>query len=364
MKKILVIEDTQNVRENICEILESENYEVFAAENGESGVEMSKNVQPDLVLCDIMMPGIDGYQVLAEMRKEVITSTVPFIFLTAKNTRENQRLGMELGADDYITKPFTIEDLLNSVSTRLKRAEEFKEESEKKLNELTRNLGAPITQVIAEPLRAILGFSKMLMTEYNNMEKFEMAEFNSLIYKAGMKLNTVVKKSFMFYQLQSLAYDQEGMKKLQEETTSDIKTLTENTVKEMALEFKRQDDFIINIENSNLQIPAKYYLEILHELVENAIIFSPKQSIIRVIGGVEDGQFALIIRDEGMGMTTDQIGRIGAFQKFNEDLNENSGVGLGLVNTKNIVNLFNGNFVVKSTLGLETTVRITLPVVQ
>ncbi len=361
MKKILVIEDTQNVRENICEILESENYEVYAAENGESGLEMSKNVQPDLVLCDIMMPGMDGYGVLAEMRKEVVTSTVPFIFLTAKNTRENQRLGMELGADDYISKPFTVEELLNSVSTRLKRAEEFKEESEKKLNDLAKNLGAPITQVIAEPLRAILGFSKMLMTEYNSMEKFEMAEFNNLIYKAGMELNTVVKKSFTFYKLQSLAYDLDSLNKLREEKTTDIKGLTENTINELALQHRRKDDFMLNIENANLKIPPKYFLEIVNEIIENAIIFSTKRSVIRVVGGIEDNQYALTIRDEGMGMTSTQISQIGAFQKFNQDLGENTGVGLGLINTKNILRLFNGNIVIKSTLGIETTVRLTFP---
>lgn len=361
MKKILVIEDTQNVRENICEILESENYEVFAAENGQSGVEMSKSIQPDLVLCDIMMPGMDGYEVLTEMRKELVTSTVPFVFLTAKNTRENQRLGMELGADDYITKPFTVEDLLNSVSSRLKRAVEFKEESEKKLNDLTKNLGAPITQVIAEPLRAILGFSKMLMTEYNSMEKFEMAEFNSLIYKSGMKLNTIVKKSFSFYQLQSLAFDTESLNKLKEEKTTDIKTLTENIVKDLALNHKRQDDLMIGIENASLSIPSKYYLELISELLENAISYSPKRSVIRIIGGVDAGQYALTIRDEGMGMTRDQISKIGAFQKFNQDLNESSGVGLGLINTKSILNLFGGNIIIKSTLGIETTVRITIP---
>lgn len=361
MKKILVIEDTQNVRENICEILESENYEVFAAENGQSGVEMSKNVQPDLVLCDIMMPGMDGYEVLTEMRKEVVTSTVPFIFLTAKNTRENQRLGMELGADDYITKPFTVDDLLNSVSTRLKRAEEFKIESEKKLNELTKNLGAPITQVIAEPLRAILGFSKMLMTEYNNMEKFEMAEFNSLIYSAGMKLNTVVKKSFLFYQIQALAYNKESLSKLQEAKTTDIKNLTENRVKEIAQSHKRIDDVVINVENANLKIPSNYFHDILNEIIENALNFSSKRTAIRVVGGIEDNHYALTIRDEGLGMTSDQISRIGAFQKFNQDLGENAGVGLGLINTKSILSLFNGNLVIKSTLGLETTVRITIP---
>ena len=361
MKKILVIEDTQNVRENICEILESENYEVFAAENGQSGLEMSVNVQPDLVLCDIMMPGMDGYEVLAAMRKEVITSTVPFIFLTAKNTRENQRLGMELGADDYITKPFTVEDLLNSVSTRLKRAEEFKVESEKKLNDLTKNLGAPITQVIAEPLRAILGFSKMLMTEYNNMEKFEMAEFNSLVYQAGMKLNTIVKKSFMFYNLQSLAYDLESLNKLKDEKTTDVKAFTENIINEISLFHKRKEDIVVNLENANLKIPSKYYMAIINEIVENAIIFSTKRSAIRVVGGLEDNQYTITVRDEGMGMTSSQINQIGAFQKFNQDLGENSGVGLGLINSKNILKLFNGNLIIKSRLGIETIVRITLP---
>lgn len=361
MKKILVIEDTQNVRENICEVLESENYEVFAAENGQSGLEMSKNVQPDLVLCDIMMPGMDGYEVLAEMRKEVVTSTVPFIFLTAKNTRENQRLGMELGADDYITKPFTVDELLKSVSTRIKRTEEFKEESEKKLNELTKNLGAPITQVIAEPLRAILGFSKMLMTEFNSMEKFEMAEFNGLIYKAGMKLNTIVKKSFLFYQLQSLSYDVDTVRKLKSEKTTNIKELSENLIKDAALNSKRQDDFIVNLENADLAIPPNFYLDVLREIIENSIIFSPKRSVIRVIGGIDDKNYVISIRDEGMGMTTDQISKIGAFQKFNKDLSESAGVGLGLINTKSILDLFGGNLIIKSTLGIETTVRISLP---
>jgi CheY-like chemotaxis protein len=361
MKKILVIEDTQNVRENICEILEAENYEVFAAENGKSGLEISRNIQPDLVLCDIMMPGMDGYEVLTFMRKELVTSTVPFIFLTAKNTRENQRLGMELGADDYITKPFTVDDLLNAVSIRLKRAAEFKEESEKKLNELTKNLGAPITQVIAEPLRAILGFSKMLMTEYSSMEKFEMAEFSSLIHKAGTKLNTVVKKSFMFYQLQSLVFDQDSLALLSNEKTTDIKTLTQNIVDEMAVNKKRQDDILINLENASVKIPSKYYLEIVNELIENALNFSPKRSVIRVMGGIEDNHYVLTIRDEGMGMTSSQISRIGAFQKFNQDLNENSGVGLGLINSKSILLLFGGNMLIKSTLGMETLVRVTLP---
>ncbi|NOR86745.1 MAG: response regulator [Bacteroidales bacterium] len=364
MKKILVIEDTANVRENICEILETEEYEVHSAENGKLGLELAANIQPDLVLCDIMMPVMDGYEVLKEMRKNIATSTVPFIFLTAKNTRTDQRAGMELGADDYIPKPFTIEELLGAVSMRLKRSAEFIENSEKKLNELTKNMGTPITEVISEPLKAVIGFSKMLMTEYSNMEKFEMAEFNQLIYKAGMKLDTIVGKSFLFYQLQALALDVDKLNARKEESSRNIKSLAENMMIELANEHNRSDDIITNFEDANLQIPAEYFLSVLKEIAENAFLFSPKRTSVRAIGGAEEGQYIITIRDEGLGMTQDQISKIGAYQKFQDDIEGKAGVGLGLINSKKLVELFGGSFLIKSSLGMETTVRFSFPLAK
>lgn len=361
MKKILVIEDTDNVRDNIVEILESEDYEVHSAENGKVGLEMAINIQPDLVLCDIMMPVMDGYETLKEMRKNVVTSTVPFVFLTAKNTRHDQRLGMELGADDYIPKPFTIEELVGAVSMRLKRSEEFKEKSEKKLNELTKNMGTPITDVINEPLKAIVGFSKMLMTEYSTMEKFEMAEFNQLIYKAGMKLNTIVGKSFLYYQLQALELDKEKLSIKSNEDTKDFKDLMEPAIQDMALEMKRNDDLMINLENANLKLPADLLKNAVLEVVENAFLFSPKRSAVRVVGGKENKHYIITVRDEGLGMTQDQITNIGAYKKYQEDLENKSGVGLGLINAKKIAEIFGGNILIKSSLGMETTVRLTFP---
>lgn len=362
MKKILVIEDTDNVRDNIVEILESEDYEVHSAENGKLGVEMAINIQPDLVLCDIMMPEMDGYETLKEMRKNVVTSTVPFIFLTAKNTRTDQRLGMELGADDYIPKPFTIEELVGAVSMRLKRLDEFKEKSEKKLKDLTKNMGTPITDVIHEPLKAIVGFSKMLMTEYSTMEKFEMAEFNQLIYKAGMKLNTIVGKSFLYYQLQALELDEEKLAIKAGEVSKDVKALLEPVVQDLAAEMKRNDDLMLNLENADLKLPADLLVSAVKEMAENAFLFSPKRSAVRIVGGKDDNNYVITIRDEGLGMTKDQISNIGAYQKYQEDLESKSGVGLGLINAKKIVEMFGGSLIIKSNLGLETTVRISFPV--
>ncbi len=362
MKKILVIEDTLNVRENIIEILETEDYEVHGAENGKIGVEMAIKIQPDLVLCDIMMPVMDGYETLVAMRKNVATSTVPFIFLTAKNTRQDQRLGMELGADDYIPKPFTMEELLGAVSMRLKRSAEFIEKSEEKLTELTKNMGTPITEVIREPLKAVIGFSKMLMTEFNHMEKFEMAEFNQLIYRAGMKLNSIVGKSFLFYQLEALSLDREKLEEKKQESCKNIKALTENLIIELGNEMNRQEDIMISFEDANLQLPSDFFISTIREIAENALLFSPKRTSIRVVGGRDGNQYIVTIRDEGLGMTQEQISKIGAYQKFQDDLEDKSGVGLGLTNTKKIIESFGGTFLIKSNLGMDTTVRMTFPV--
>jgi CRP-like cAMP-binding protein/CheY-like chemotaxis protein len=121
-KKILLIEDNTDVRENTAEILELANYTVLTAENGKKGVELAQKEKPDLIICDIMMPVLDGYGVLLLLSKNQETASIPFIFLTAKAERSDLRKGMEMGADDYLTKPFEESELLNAIESRLKRA--------------------------------------------------------------------------------------------------------------------------------------------------------------------------------------------------------------------------------------------------
>lgn len=126
MKKILLIEDNLEMRENTSEILELANYEVETAENGKIGVEKARTCSPDLIICDIMMPEMDGYGVLYLLGKDPKTSNIPFVFLTAKADKSDLRKGMNLGADDYLTKPFEEMELLSAVESRLSRSETFK----------------------------------------------------------------------------------------------------------------------------------------------------------------------------------------------------------------------------------------------
>jgi CRP-like cAMP-binding protein/FixJ family two-component response regulator len=122
MKRILVIDDNNDIRENTAEILSLANYETYTAENGKKGVEIALKEKPDLIVCDIMMPDLDGYGVLHLLKMNPETEHIPFIFLTAKTERSDFRKGMEMGADDYITKPFDDLELLKAIETRLKKA--------------------------------------------------------------------------------------------------------------------------------------------------------------------------------------------------------------------------------------------------
>ena len=135
MEKILIIEDNEGIRENTAEILQMTNYKVVSAENGKEGVEVALRENPDLILCDIMMPVLDGYSVLHMLRKNPSTKNTPFIFLTAKSERDDFRKGMDLGADDYITKPFNETELLKAVESRLKKVKLLKEEYNLQLEE-------------------------------------------------------------------------------------------------------------------------------------------------------------------------------------------------------------------------------------
>lgn len=133
MKKILLIEDNKDVCENTADILELSNYEVATAENGKIGVDKVRAVKPDLILCDIMMPVMDGYEVLEELSKDHETARIPFIFLTAKVDKSDFRKGMNLGADDYLTKPFEEHELLEAVTSRLKKADFLRKEFSKSI---------------------------------------------------------------------------------------------------------------------------------------------------------------------------------------------------------------------------------------
>lgn len=172
MKKILLIEDNLDIRENTAEILELANYNVIIAENGKKGVELAKSNHPDLIICDIMMPELDGYGVLHVLSKNEETASIPFIFLTAKTEKLDVRKGMNLGADDYLTKPFDDLELLDAVEIRLKK------------NELIRKNNTTTIDNINEIAIQARGFEELeeLISDQRRINKFKKKQ---LLYSEG-----------------------------------------------------------------------------------------------------------------------------------------------------------------------------------
>ncbi|MGJ8744292.1 response regulator [Polaribacter sp.] len=177
MRKILLIEDDEVLRENTSELLELSNYQVVNASNGKIGVVMAKEILPDIIVCDIMMPELDGYGVLDALRKNENTLHIPFIFLSAKTERKDVRKGMDLGADDYLTKPFSEDELISAIESRLAKAAILKDIREQKVEKVT-------------PKEEIRNLNDLKNYFEDNGETFVFAK-DSVIYEEGNNSNYI-----------------------------------------------------------------------------------------------------------------------------------------------------------------------------
>ena len=187
-KKVLIIEDNDDIRENVVEILELAGYTPFAASNGKAGVELAVKHLPDIILCDIMMPELDGYGVLYMLNKNPQLAAVPFIFLTAKAERIDLRKGMEMGADDYLTKPFDDMDLLNAIETRLRKKDTQEKFYSNTLDNLTRLIGK--NNGLAE-LKKIILERKSRQFKKNQVIYYEGDKGNGLYIVLTGKIKTI-----------------------------------------------------------------------------------------------------------------------------------------------------------------------------
>ena len=203
MTKVLVIEDERYLLEDITELLQYTDFEVQGASNGSEGLAVAQEYPPDLIICDIMMPELDGYQVLEEIRANPMTANTPFIFLTAKADRDSMRQGMELGADDYLTKPFTSAELLTAISTRLKRQSQIAVQSEQKLDNVKRQLTRMVTHELRTPLISINTVVDVISRQIGQLSQSEMQELLDTISVGSKRLSHRVEQLFSSRSLKS-----------------------------------------------------------------------------------------------------------------------------------------------------------------
>lgn len=356
MKRILVIEDEFLLRKGVAEILTYEGYKVIEAENGESGILAVLQDTPDLVLCDIMMPVVDGYEVLRRLQKNDRSKLIPFIFMTALAEKSDQRMGMELGSDDYITKPFTREELLNSVRTRLKKAEDIKERENFSLNELRTNIISYMPHELRTPLNGMLCYGEHLMDFPHSISHEELSNIGKSIHENAVRLHRLIQNYLTYTQLEFKKREY-----LLKTELNNLQEICETKAKDVACSHKRSDDLQLNVANGTAIIGNDEFVKIVEEFTDNAFKFSNAGTPVVVTCYMQEGDFNLIIEDQGIGIAASDIPKIGAYMQFDRKFYEQQGSGLGLVISKRIVELYSGSLSFESVPGKGTTVHVTLP---
>ncbi|HIK13472.1 MAG TPA: hybrid sensor histidine kinase/response regulator [Oscillatoriaceae cyanobacterium M33_DOE_052] len=205
MAKILVIEDEEPIRENLLELLAAENFQAIGAPNGKEGIILAQLEKPDLVICDIMLPELDGYEVLSYLRKNADTEMIPLIFLTSQAERENIRQAMNLGADDYITKPWQSQELLGSIASRLQKHSLWQQHTQQELDSLRQSISNSLPHELKTPLNGILGFAEIMMMEAERLQPAEIRSMAENIKISGERLHRMIKNFLIYAELDILA---------------------------------------------------------------------------------------------------------------------------------------------------------------
>ena len=362
MKKILVIEDEESIRENILDLLDAEDFEAFGAENGKVGIKLATEILPDLILCDVMMPEIDGYGVLQALHSQTSTATIPFLFLTAKAERSDTRKGMELGADDYLVKPCTAKELMAAIGIRLEKHATFHKQSQEQLDDLRSNIIHSLPHELRTPLNGIMGFTEVLLHQFEELEPDEVREMLEEILSGGKRLYRLIQNFLLYAELELIAQNQERIAAIRQSKTYSLEPVLQYRAMQQAKQAEREKDLQINIQDSTVSIAETRLIKIVEELLDNAFKFSAQGTPVMLSTSVEEDTFMLSVTNQGRGMTPEQISRIGAYMQFERKLYEQQGSGLGLILSKYIAEIFGGKLTINSVPHQQTTVRVYLPV--
>lgn len=358
--KILVIEDEMNIRESLAELLEFKGFEVIMAKDGQEGIVRAIQHKPDLIICDVMMPKIDGHQVLHMVRKNKSLANIPFIFLTAKTNNLDIREGMNLGADDYLTKPFRSKDLYDAVNARLDRKEKVNVEVKKKMGTFSDQFSDVAFHEINTPLTGVITTGRFLLNYFEDLPPDEIRSMLNMIVNSGERLHRMFYNNLLGNQIlmARLNGNQEVVERMKLGTTSRPKSAIEEKVEELSRHHDRTADIKIALSfmEKEINVSDENLKRIVGEIIDNALKFSEKGTPIKVTSGERDGRYYVKVIDKGRGMHPYNIKKIDAFQQFDRKHYEQQGTGLGLFLAKSILEFNGGALDIQSQLDEGTTV--------
>jgi two-component system, sensor histidine kinase and response regulator len=362
MAQILLIDDDTFLRQDMAQILEIEGFDVIEAANGVLGVQYAKDRRPDLILCDIMMAELDGYGVLMQVRSDPSTAAIPFVFVTARTGRNDTRYGMTLGADDYLTKPFSGEELLATVNAQLEKRASVLSLSEQKLDHLRHSVTLALPHELRTPLLSITGFSEVLISDAYSMAVNEIVDLACHIKNSAQRLNRLFENYLLYTRLEVLKSQPAHIEGLRKSRCIQPSAILKYLIFTRAQQLQRTADLQLSIDDTEAVVIEEQSLgKVVDELIDNAFKFSTPGTPVDVTAFTEGEYFVFSICNQGYGMTMEQIAGIGAYMQFERKFHEQQGTGLGLAIAKQLAELYGGALSVQCVPDQNLLVRVALP---
>jgi two-component system sensor histidine kinase/response regulator len=323
--KILIVEDQPDVRATLKDILEINGHEVLAAEDGVEGVKLAAQA-PDFIFCDVQMPGLDGHGVLAAVKQMPGVRDVPFVFLTARAQRAQQREGMAAGVDDYITKPFSERDILDAIAARTERHRGVRAQVEQLAERHRREVNAHWSHELLTPLNAVMGSLQLLDLEVDTINRDELKEMLALIREGAERQERLARKLICYFNLEQMLQAPPSGRRSCCQAASAIRAGAARADRQKNLE----GELTLSTAPGEVAIDEELLAFAIGEVVSNALNFSAPRGPVVVTGTNCDGRYRIEIADQGQGLTAEQRASIGAFIQFDRNAREQQGLGLGL----------------------------------
>ena len=357
-QKILVVEDEVDLRNVIKEILDDAGFTVVLAQNGKEGFELAKSVVPDLILCDIQMPHMNGYELLNAVKMETELVKTPFVFMTGVNTGQfDIRRGMDLGADDYLNKPFRAEDLVSAVQTRLKKKQSWQRFFDTKIEKIHTGIVLLLPNELHLLVMDILENSQSLLGD-GAVSAENVQKAARMIQASGKRLSHLHENILLFAMIQLWVNDEKMITSLRQERTMSYLNVLTAVVNENSRAQDRKKLISITCVDSGIQISPAYFGKIIDEIVDNACKFSDPESAVSITSEINNDELLLKISDKGRGMTKDEIDSIGALLQYEHRPAGPQETGLGLTIAKTIAELHGGSLTILSEQHKGTTVTV------
>lgn len=360
-KTILVVEDNQAMNSAICDILDMNDFHVTTASDGVEGLASMQQKRPDLVLCDIMMPRMDGYALLQHTRSDEQLRTVPFIFLTARSSAQDRRQAKRIGIEDYLIKPVDSQDLLLAISNVLRREEYAISQAEKQVARLRTEIVSALQHEFRTPLTFILGYAELLAESPPESVDIEtLRASTSAILEGGRRLQNMIEKFL-------LLADMQHRQELPDSVTA-VDTVTilaelaqhfDSEAREAGLKFSLTSE----IDDTSIMAEVAYLRIAFERLIENAIQYRREKSARIDLSVIAiEGYLGLQVADDGRGIPAESLAALRSpFAQIDRDNRVTPGAGLGLALVSTVARLHGGYLQIESKEGQGSTFTLWLP---